>query len=100
MELVICEEPSLERLPCLQCNFVTSAKSKKDRTAGLRRHVKSHHAEKSFVAEAATEQTLLEDVQDDDEKNVSSEDETKKGASDNLTQILEPSSSDNLTQIL
>ena len=37
--LVICEEEP-EKLNCKQCNFVTSAKS---RSAGLRRHVKSHH---------------------------------------------------------
>ena len=44
-KLVKSEEP-YERLHCKKCNFVTSAKSKKVRIDGLRRHVKSHHAGK------------------------------------------------------
>ena len=78
-ELVKSEEP-YERLHCKKCNFVTSAKSKKVRIDGLRRHVKSHHAGKSIII--AEEQTALEDVNlvlDDEEKDVSAENETKEG---------------------
>ena len=74
--LVICEEEP-EKLNCKQCNFVTSAKSKKDRTSGLKRHVKSHHFE-NFVTEAATEQTTSDDtrhVQDNDEEDVAADDD-------------------------
>ena len=64
----------------MKCNFVTSAKRKKVRIDGLRRHVKSHHAGKSIII--AEEQTALEDVNlvlDDEEKDVSAENETKEG---------------------
>ena len=101
-DLVIYEEPSLERLHCQQCNFVTSAKNKKDRASGLKRHKRSHHAETFVTDEAATEQTTLEmedvnHIQDDDEKDVTVEDEIKEGVSDDLTQILGPSFSENST---
>lgn len=78
-KLVKSEEP-YERLHCKKCNFVTSAKSKKVRIDGLRRHVKSHHAGKSITI--AEDQTALEDVNpvlDDEEKDVSAENETKEG---------------------
>ena len=94
-ELVICEEPSIERLPCQQCNFVTSAKSKKDRASGLKRHIRSHHFQPVFT-EAATEERPLEDinhVQDDEEKDMSGEEEIKEVASDDLG----PSFSENST---
>ena len=80
----------------MKWNFVTSAKSKKVRIDGLRRHVKSHHAGKSIII--AEEQTALEDanlVLDYEETDVSTENEIKEGVTDGLNLFLDPKYSDN-----
>ena len=71
-ELVKSEE-LYERLHCMKCNFVTSAKRKKVRIDGLRKYV--------TVSVTAEEQTDLEDanlVLDYEETDVSTENENKR----------------------
>ena len=51
-----------EKLPCEKCNFVTSAKSKKDRVSGLKRHMKSQHPE-ALVNPTVTEEINSENIE-------------------------------------
>ena len=88
-ELVKSEE-LYERLHCMKCNFVTSAKRKKVRIDGLRKYV--------TVTVTAEEQTALEDanlVLDYEETDVSTENEIKEGVTDGLNQFLDPKYSEN-----
>ena len=50
-----------EKLPCEKCNFVTSAKSKKDRVSGLKRHMKSQHPE-ALCKPSVTEEINCENI--------------------------------------
>ena len=50
-----------EKLPCEKCNFVTSAKSKKDRVSGLKRHMKSQHPE-AFLNGTVSEEINSENI--------------------------------------
>merc|ERR1712200_355705 len=59
-ELVMSEDFP-EKLPCEKCNFVTSAKSKKDRDSGLKRHMKSQHPE-AFVNRTVSEEINSENI--------------------------------------
>ena len=80
-ELVKSEE-LYERLHCMKCNFVTSAKRKMVRLDGLRR----------YVIVTAEEQTALEDanlVLDYEETDVSTENEIKEGVTDGLNKFLD-----------
>ena len=90
-ELVKSEE-LYERLHCMKCNFVTSAKRKKVRIDGLRTYVTV------TVTVTAEEQTALEDanlVLDYEETDVSTENEIKEGVTDGLNLFLDPKYSDN-----
>ena len=81
-----------ERIHCLKCNFVTSAKRKKGRIDGLRRYVTV------TVTVIAEEQTALEDanlVLDYEKMDVSTENEIKEGVTDGLNQFLDPKYSEN-----
>ena len=51
-----------EKLPCEKCNFMTSAKSKKDRVSGLKRHMKSQHPE-ALVNPTVTEEINSENIE-------------------------------------
>ena len=84
-ELVKSEE-LYERLHCMKCNFVTSAKRKKVRIDGLRRYVTV------TVTVTAKEQTALEEanlVLDYEITDVATENEIKEGVTDGLNQFLE-----------